>query len=136
TSQMDKLEQNYFVSIYWGSYLLIQFVIACIVAFFMNPFMALIAIILSIPNVFIPIVFKKILERTTLATINSTNTFISKITDYLKGFVDWKINGNGQLISKLENKASKQLLSNQKEEVKANNIATVFNNSFSNVLYL
>lgn len=136
TSQMDKLEQNYFTAIYWGGYLLIQFIVACAVAVFINPLMALFAILLSIPNIFLPLFFKKILEKTTINTIKATNTYVSKITDYLNGFIDWKINGNHKLIVTQEKVANNHLLDVQKDEVKASNLATVFNNMFSNILYL
>ena len=136
TSQMDTLEQNYFTAIFWGSYLLIQFITACIVAFLINPMMAFIAIVLSIPNMFLPLLFRKMLERTTMKTISATDTYVSKISDYLKGFVDWKINGSRSFIKKQEKFANNALLANQKNEVKAMNISTVFNNTFSNILYL
>ena len=136
TSQMDTLEQNYFTAIFWGSYLLIQFITACIVAFFINPVMALVAIILSIPNMFLPLLFRKVLEKTTIKTIKATDTYISKISDYLKGFVDWKINGGSSFVKKQEKSANNTLLANQKNEVRAMNLSTVFNNTFSNILYL
>ena len=136
TSQMDTLEQNYFTAIFWGSYLLIQFITACIVAFFINPVMALVALILSIPNIFLPLLFRKVLEKTTIKTVKATDTYVSKISDYLKGFVDWKINGGSSFVKKQEKSANNTLLANQKNEVRAMNLSTVFNNTFSNILYL
>lgn len=136
TAQMDNLDENYFYAIFWAFYLVIQFIVACVVALVINPTMAAIAIVLCIPNVLLPLIFRRSLENTKLKTIKQTDAYVTKISDYLFGFADWKINGGSKLINKQESTENNQLLQSQKRELKAQNISTAFNHAFSNVLYL
>lgn len=136
TAQMDNLDENYFAAIFWAFYLIIQFIVACVIALAVNPTMAIIAIILSIPNLLLPLIFRKVLENTKIKTIKQTDLYIAKISDYLFGFADWKINGGSKLIDTQEKIENTRVLQFQKSELKAQNLSTAFNHAFSNVLYL
>ena len=136
TAQMDNLDENYFAAIFWAFYLVIQFIVACVIALIINPAMAGIAIILCIPNLLLPLIFRKSLESSKIATIRQTDSYVAKISDYLFGFADWKINSGNKIINKQESMQNKQLLQSQRRELKAQNLSTAFNHAFSNVLYL
>ncbi len=63
TTQIDQIEFNYFYSIYWGGYLICQLIIAIIVSLYLNPLLAALTLILSLPNLFVAILFKTPLEK-------------------------------------------------------------------------
>ena len=91
TTQIDQIEFNYFYSIYWGGYLICQLIIAIIVSLYLNPLLATLTLILSLPNLFVAILFKTPLEKKQEELIDTTNTSVSAIQDLIEGIPDWKI---------------------------------------------
>ena len=135
TSQMDNLGQNYFYTFFWGLYLLIQFFAASLLSWIINPVMAVFAIILSIPNILIPIIFRKKLQLKKSNTIAATNNYVNKTNDLFSGLTDWKVNRSETAVVTEENKINEKLLHSEKEELKTENTVTVLNKTFSDFLY-
>lgn len=135
TSQMDNLEENYFGPIFWGFYLLMQFLLATIVAIIINPIMAIFAVLLSIPNIFLPLLIRKKLEKAKKQVIESTDSYVSTITDNLDGIIDWKVNNGQNFVELQEQLINADLLASQKYEIKLQNRVTALNKIFSDFLY-
>lgn len=97
--------------------------------------MAVFAIILSIPNILIPIIFRKKLQLKKSNTIAATNNYVNKTNDLFSGLTDWKVNRSETAVVTEENKINEKLLHSEKEELKTENTVTVLNKTFSDFLY-
>lgn len=135
TAQIDQIEYNYFYSIYWGFYLICQLTVAIIISLYFNPLMAILTIILSLPNLLVAVAFKKHLEKRQEQLIESTNYSTSKVQDIIEGICDWKVSNADNNILKLFEKITSKLLNSQIKVEKSQYIVVSLNQLFSNVLY-
>ncbi|MEB3363659.1 hypothetical protein SDC49_07670 [Lactobacillus sp. R2/2] len=83
---------------------MIQFFAASLLSWIINPVMAVFAIILSIPNILIPIIFRKKLQLKKSNTIAATNNYVNKTNDLFSGLTDWKVNRSETAVVTEENK--------------------------------
>ena len=118
TTQIDQIEFNYFYSIYWGGYLICQLIIAIIVSLYLNPLLAALTLILSLPNLF-----------------DTTNTSVSAIQDLIEGIPDWKIANKSFDINRVFDIQTLKLLKRQTNVEKSQYVVVSLNQLFSNVLY-
>ena len=135
TTQIDQIEFNYFYSIYWGGYLICQLIIAIIVSLYLNPLLAALTLILSLPNLFVAILFKTPLEKKQEELIDTTNTSVSAIQDLIEGIPDWKIANKSFDINRVFDIQTLKLLKHQTNVEKSQYVVVSLNQLFSNVLY-
>ena len=135
TTQIDQIEFNYFYSIYWGGYLICQLIIAIIVSLYLNPLLAALTLILSLPNLFVAILFKTPLEKKQEELIDTTNTSVSAIQDLIEGIPDWKIANKSFDINRVFDIQTLKLLKRQTNVEKSQYVVVSLNQLFSNVLY-
>ena len=135
TTQIDQIEFNYFYSIYWGGYLICQLIIAIIVSLYLNPLLAALTLILSLPNLFVAILFKTPLEKKQEELIDTTNTSVSAIQDLIEGIPDWKIANKSFDINRVFDIQTLKLLKRQTNVERSQYVVVSLNQLFSNVLY-
>lgn len=135
TTQIDQIEFNYFYSIYWGGYLLCQLIIAIIVSLYLNPLLAALTLLLSLPNLFVAVLFKNPLEKKQEELIETTNTSVSAIQDLIEGIPDWKIANKSFDINRVFDIQTLKLLKHQTNVEKSQYVVVSLNQLFSNVLY-
>lgn len=135
TTQIDQIEFNYFYSVYWGGYLICQLIIAIIVSLYLNPLLAALTLLLSLPNLFVAVLFKTPLEKKQEELIETTNTSISAIQDLIEGIPDWKIANKSFDINRVFDIQTLKLLKRQTNVEKSQYVVVSLNQLFSNVLY-
>lgn len=135
TTQIDQIEFNYFYSIYWGGYLICQLIIAIIVSLYLNPLLAALTLILSLPNLFVAILFKAPLEKKQEELIDTTNTSVSAIQDLIEGIPDWRIANKSFDINRVFDIQTLKLLKRQTNVERSQYVVVSLNQLFSNVLY-
>lgn len=135
TTQIDQIEFNYFYSVYWGGYLICQLIIAIIVSLYLNPLLAALTLLLSLPNLFVAVLFKTPLEKKQEELIETTNTSVSAIQDLIEGIPDWKIAHKSFDINRVFDIQTLKLLKRQTNVEKSQYIVVSLNQLFSNVLY-
>lgn len=135
TTQIDQIEFNYFYSIYWGGYLICQLIIAIIVSLYFNPLLAALTLLLSLPNLFVAVLFKTPLEKKQEELIETTNTSVSAIQDLIEGIPDWKIANKSFDINRVFDIQTLKLLKRQTNVEKSQYVVVSLNQLFSNVLY-
>lgn len=97
--------------------------------------MALLTVILSLPNLLIATFFKKKLEKNQSFLIYETNLSVSKVQDLTEGILDWKISDSSQNVNKIFDKRMSKLLKEQVKVEKFQYLITSLNQLFSNSLY-
>lgn len=135
TTQIDQIEFNYFYSVYWGGYLICQLIIAIIVSLYLNPLLAALTLLLSLPNLFVAVPFKTPLEKKQEELIETTNTSVSAIQDLIEGIPDWKIANKSFDINRVFDIQTLKLLKRQTNVEKSQYVVVSLNQLFSNVLY-
>lgn len=135
TTQIDQIEFNYFYSVYWGGYLICQLIIAIIVSLYLNPLLAALTLLLSLPNLFVAVLFKTPLEKKQEELIETTNTSVSAIQDLIEGIPDWKIANKSFDINRVFDIQNLKLLKRQTNVEKSQYVVVSLNQLFSNVLY-
>lgn len=135
TTQIDQIEFNYFYSIYWGGYLICQLIIAIIISLYLNPLLAALTLLLSLPNLFVAVLFKNPLEKKQEELIETTNTSVSAIQDLIEGIPDWKIANKSFDINRVFDIQTLKLLKHQTNVEKSQYVVVSLNQLFSNVLY-
>lgn len=135
TTQIDQIEFNYFYSVYWGGYLICQLIIAIIVSLYLNPLLAALTLLLSLPNLFVAVLFKTPLEKKQEELIETTNTSVSAIQDLIEGIPDWKIANKSFDINRVFDIQTLKLLKRQTNVEKSQYVVISLNQLFSNVLY-
>lgn len=135
TTQIDQIEFNYFYSVYWGGYLICQLIIAIIVSLYLNPLLAALTLLLSLPNLFVAVLFKTPLEKKQEELIETTNTSVSAIQDLIEGIPDWKIANKSFDINRVFDIQTLKLLKRQTNVEKSQYVVVSLNQLFSNVLY-
>ena len=135
TTQIDQIEFNYFYSIYWGGYLICQLIIAIFVSLYLNPLLAALTLLLSLPNLFVAVLFKNPLEKKQEELIETTNTSVSAIQDLIEGIPDWKIANKSSDIDRVFDIQTLKLLKRQTNVEKSQYVVVSLNQLFSNVLY-
>lgn len=135
TTQIDQIEFNYFYSIYWGGYLICQLIIAIVVSLYLNPLLAALTLILSLPNLFVAVLFKTPLEKKQEELIETTNTSVSAIQDFIEGIPDWKIANKSFDINRVFDIQTLKLFKRQTNVEKSQYVVVSLNQLFSNVLY-
>lgn len=135
TTQIDQIEFNYFYSVYWGGYLICQLIIAIIVSLYLNPLLAALTLLLSLPNLFVAVLFKTPLEKKQEELIETTNTSVSAIQDLIEGIPDWKIAHKSFDINRVFDIQTLKLLKRQTNVEKSQYVVVSLNQLFSNVLY-
>lgn len=135
TTQIDQIEFNYFYSLYWGGYLICQLIIAIIVSLYLNPLLAALTLLLSLPNLFVAVLFKTPLEKKQEELIETTNTSVSAIQDLIEGIPDWKIANKSFEINRVFDIQTLKLLKRQTNVEKSQYVVVSLNQLFSNVLY-
>lgn len=135
TTQIDQIEFNYFYSVYWGGYLICQLIIAIILSLYLNPLLAALTLLLSLPNLFVAVLFKTPLEKKQEELIETTNTSVSAIQDLIKGIPDWKIANKSFDINRVFDIQTLKLLKRQTNVEKSQYVVVSLNQLFSNVLY-
>lgn len=135
TTQIDQIEFNYFYSVYWGGYLICQLIIAIIVSLYLNPLLAALTLLFSLPNLFVAVLFKTPLEKKQEELIETTNTSVSAIQDLIEGIPDWKIAHKSFDINRVFDIQTLKLLKRQTNVEKSQYVVVSLNQLFSNVLY-
>ena len=135
TTQIDQIEFNYFYSIYWGGYLICQLIIAIIVSLYLNPLLAALTLLLSLPNLFVAVLFKNPLEKKQEELIETTNNSVSAIQDLIEGIPDWKIANKSFDVNRVFDIQTLKLLKRQTNVEKSQYVVVSLNQLFSNVLY-
>lgn len=135
TTQIDQIEFNYFYSIYWGVYLICQLIIAIIVSLYLNPLLAALTLLLSLPNLFVAVLFKNPLEKKQEELIETTNNSVSAIQDLIEGIPDWKIANKSFDVNRVFDIQTLKLLKRQTNVEKSQYVVVSLNQLFSNVLY-
>uniref|UniRef100_UPI0009EB0210 ABC transporter transmembrane domain-containing protein n=1 Tax=Oceanivirga salmonicida TaxID=1769291 RepID=UPI0009EB0210 len=85
TTQVESIQEKYFSSIFWGGYLFTQFILATIVSIIIKPEFIFFILILSVPMLLVPTIFKNRIMNSKQNVINKQKKFISKILDYVQG---------------------------------------------------
>lgn len=135
STQVDQVENYYFYTIFWGSYLICQLFVAIVISLTINPALSLITILLSLPNLLIALFFKKNIEKNQEELFEANNTYLYKTQDLTEGSVEWKINSNGKNIQKVFDFINNNLLVKSSKVIKYENYISSLNQLFSNVLY-
>ncbi|MCE2183758.1 ABC transporter ATP-binding protein, partial [Streptococcus thermophilus] len=99
------------------------------------PLLAALTLILSLPNLFVAILFKTPLEKKQEELIDTTNTSVSAIQDLIEGIPDWKIANKSFDINRVFDIQTLKLLKRQTNVEKSQYVVVSLNQLFSNVLY-
>ena len=89
-SHLPTVKINYFDVFFWGMYLFFQFLFAVIIAFIINPMMALLSLFLSSPFAIVPLLSKKSIEKAAEDVARETDSLNESISDAINGLVDWR----------------------------------------------
>lgn len=135
TVQIDQVEFNYFYTLYWGGYLLCQLVVAVVFAFTMDPLMAAMTLLLSLPNLLVALAYKGQLAQSQDELIDQTDATINSIKDLTDGYLDWKVGDGAGEVYNVFTKVTQTLLMKQMKISKVQYSVASFNQLFSNVLY-
>ncbi len=135
TSNLDLVEENYFKVLFWGGYLVTQFIFALVAACFINPMLALLSVILSIPSILVPIIFKNKIEASSRDVVHAVENNTTLLNDLLQGTQSWKLAISEERIKNQLLKENQALLEKQIQHEKVQNYVGVFNKSFSDLLY-
>jgi len=79
-----------------------------VISIYINPIMALLTIILSLPNLIVTISFKSSLEKKQDNIISENNSVVSNFQDIVDGISDWKTSSADVNIFKLFKKHTKR----------------------------
>lgn len=135
TVQIDQVEFNYFYTLYWGGYLLCQLVVAVVFAFTMDPLMAAMTLLLSLPNLLVALAYKGQLAQSQDELIDQTDATINSIKDLTDGYLDWKVGDGAGEVYNVFTKVTQTLLMKQTKISKVQYSVASLNQLFSNVLY-
>lgn len=135
TVQIDQVEFNYFYTLYWGGYLLCQLVVAVVFAFMMDPLMAAMTLLLSLPNLLVALAYKGQLAQIQDELIDQTDATINSIKDLTDGYLDWKVGDGAGEVYNVFTKVTQTLLMKQTKISKVQYSVASLNQLFSNVLY-
>lgn len=136
TLQMELLQQSYFYTIFWAGYLTCQLLIAVIMTLWLNPVISLMAIVLTLPNVFTAILARQSLEDNQARLMQANDAYLSQATDLINGLDDWKLSQKQAQVSQRFGKQSQDLFEIQTKTLQLENLVTALNQFFSNLLYL
>ena len=135
TSQLDLLEHRYFYTIYWGGYLICQLIVAIIVSLWFNPLIALLAILLSLPNLLVALKFKQQLEQNQMGLMNELGQAVGTIKDVVDGISDWQTFNCQPFVYQVFERQTQKLLTQQLKVEKFQHFIGSLNQLFSNLLY-
>lgn len=135
TVQIDQVEFNYFYTLYWGGYLLCQLVVAVVFAFTMDPLMAAMTLLLSLPNLLVALAYKGQLAQSQDELIDQTDATINFIKDLTDGYLDWKVGDGAGEVYNVFTQVTQTLLMKQTKVSKVQYSVASLNQLFSNVLY-
>ncbi|MBF8971110.1 ABC transporter ATP-binding protein [Streptococcus sp. NLN76] len=135
TVQIDQVEFNYFYTLYWGGYLLCQLVVAVVFAFTMDPLMAAMTLLLSLPNLLVALAYKGQLAQSQDDLIDQTDATINSIKDLTDGYLDWKVGDGAGEVYNVFTQVTQRLLMKQTKVSKVQYSVASLNQLFSNVLY-
>ncbi|MBG9367967.1 ABC transporter ATP-binding protein [Streptococcus sp. NLN64] len=135
TVQIDQVEFNYFYTLYWGGYLLCQLVVAVVFAFMMDPLMAAMTLLLSLPNLLVALAYKGQLAQSQDDLIDQTDATINSIKDLTDGYLDWKVGDGAGEVYNVFTQVTQRLLMKQTKISKVQYSVASLNQLFSNVLY-
>lgn len=85
TTQLESLDQLYLQNFFWGMYLLMQFLVAILVALWMKPVFVFAILLLSIPSILIPIVWKGRIGKARGDIIEGQENTLTSMVDFLDG---------------------------------------------------
>lgn len=135
SSQIQLIERQYFYTVFWGSYLICQFMIALISAAVVFPKLIIAVFAFSIPFIILPLATKDRAAQAAAAVSKQTDKTLSFLQDLLNGESDWKIAHKESLIDILGNEHISLLLKTETRQVVINNRISVCNKIFAQSLY-
>ena len=100
TTQLTIVKQSYLDSFTWGVYLFFQFIFATILAFYINPLLASVSLILCAPLILIPIMSRKIISSNARKVVSANDNLNQYIVDSVQTSTDWKMSQSETYINK------------------------------------
>lgn len=134
-SQLPIVKINYFDVFFWGMYLFFQFIFAVIIAFIINPIMALLSLFLSMPFAFIPIISKKPIEKAAEDVAKKTDSLNESVSDSINSIVDWRTYNCPENAQDLIFKKVLKWENYSKKEVKVQERLDSINGTLTHTLY-
>lgn len=134
-NQIDQLEMNYFYTIFWGIYLICQFIIAVLVAFNLDIIMSLFILLLTLPNLIVTLLFKNKLEKNQEQLVAQRDKFVFKINNLIEGLIDWLVSNKREGIKRRFSNINNSFFEKDIKVEKLKCKITTLNQFFSNVLY-
>lgn len=135
SSQIQLIERQYFWTVFWGSYLICQFMVALISAAIVFPKLIIAVFVFSVPFIILPLATKDRAAQAAAAVSKRTDKTLSFLQDLLNGESDWKIAHKESLINRLGNEHISLLLKAETRQVVINNRISVCNKIFAQSLY-
>lgn len=90
TSKLAIVEQAFFEPLFWGIYLICQFLVALILAIKINWLLSLFVISLTIPQMIVPVVARKSLTVRKKRVSKEMDTYVSEVATFLSGGQTWR----------------------------------------------
>ncbi|MFC4651720.1 ATP-binding cassette domain-containing protein [Lactococcus nasutitermitis] len=135
TTQNDLLIDSYFYKIFWGGYLLIQFIFAVLVSFAVNFLLSIFVVLLIVPQLIIPFIGKIKLENNKNLVLQNNENYMKEGQEFLEGEKIWKnFAQEKRFIAKFHD-SNYRLLENQIHEKRFSYKIITLNDLFSNLLY-
>ncbi|MGT2926783.1 ABC transporter transmembrane domain-containing protein [Streptococcus cuniculipharyngis] len=136
TLQMELLQQSYFYTIFWAGYLVCQLLVATVMAFWLNPLIALMALLLTLPNLLIAILGRQRLEQHQGQLTIANNVYVRQTSDLIEGLEEWKVGQGQEQVNQRFQVENHDLLQKQVKVLRFEQVIAALNQFFSNLLYL
>ncbi|MDO5750351.1 MAG: ABC transporter ATP-binding protein [Rothia sp. (in: high G+C Gram-positive bacteria)] len=136
TSQIDYVKGSYYDQLMWGGYLATQLVLALALAFYTNPLMAALTILLCLPVCALPLLTQKIIGRRAEEYIAATTELTEKSADILRGASEWKRTGHRKTYANLYSLLRARWFSAYRTNSRTQERVDAINTLFTVLLYL
>ena len=135
TSKLNIIEQSFLVQLFWGIYLISQFFVALILAMKINLLLSFFVLVLTIPQILVPIFSRKSLTKNKQEVSKIIDLYVAEVDDYLVGSETWRIFNKRDTFFKKLQLVSNKVKDTEIKEAKTLNIVGVLNKIFSDFLY-
>lgn len=135
TSQLNIVEQSFLTKLFWGIYLICQFIVALVLALRMNWIMSLAVLGLTIPQIIIPLLSRKKIIAQKRKVSQQTDNFLIHANDFLAGSTTWRSFHKEQTFFNRVTQQAQQLKNAEITDAKILNLIDALNKFFADTLY-
>ena len=134
-SRIPIIENTLINNFLWGIYLICQFFIALGTAFYLNFFLSVGVLILTIPQILTPFIFKSKINKKKEQVSRQLGEFTSNTQDYMRGEKIWKSMNRSNAFRYKMIKSINKLVASEITDIRLQNIVGTLNKFFADLLY-